>query len=418
MEDFETFYRLGLALFIGLLIGTERGWHTRDEAPGQRVAGIRTFTLIGLLGGLSGLLAEIVGEIVLVVAFAGLGALTVAAYALGAKAKDTERGFTTEVAQLVTFALGAYAVLGDMALAAIAAVVTAVLLQVKPELHGLVQRLDRLELNGFLRLLVISVIVLPLLPNRGFGPGEVVNPLRLWWLVVLISAMSFAGYFSMKLIGPRAGPLVSGALGGLASSTAVTMSFARLTRTDRTLAASMAAGIGIAGAVMFARVPIVAAFADREVALALALPLGVMAAATLIVTIFLAGSSKVERSDALAAIRDPSDIATALKFGVFLLVLTFVSNFLRERFGDQGLYAVALAAGLADVDAITLTAAESVAGPDDRATAARAILLAVFSNTLVKMAIPAVIAGATLAWRVAAALGAGLIAGGVALALL
>jgi uncharacterized membrane protein (DUF4010 family) len=411
MAEFETLYRLGLALFIGLLIGTERGWHTRAEKSGERAAGIRTFALIGLLGGLSGLLSDILSDLVLVAVFIGLAALSVAAYVVGARAKDGARGFTTEVAELVTFALGAYAVLGDMALAAIAAVVTVVLLQAKPELHGLVERIDRLELNSAIRLLVISVIVLPLLPNRGFGPGDVINPLELWWMVVLISAVSFAGYFSVKLIGPRAGPLVSGALGGLASSTAVALGFSRLAAKEPGLGAAMATGISIAGAIMFVRVPVIAAFADPELALALAPPLGAMAAATLAATFLVARGAQPRQAETPAEIRDPSDVATALKFGVFLLVLTLVSYFLRERFGDKGLYAVALAAGLADVDAITLTVARTAGDLGSRATAVYAILLAVFSNTLVKAAIPAVIAGAALAWRVAAALGAGLVAG-------
>jgi uncharacterized membrane protein (DUF4010 family) len=234
---------------------------------------------------------------------------------------------------------------------------------------------------------------------------------------VLISLVSFAGYFAVKLIGPRAGPIVSGALGGLASSTAVSLGFSRLAAKEPALGAAMSAGIAVAGAVMFLRVPFVAAIADADLAMQLVPPLATMAVVALGATALLARGSMSPHAQVPAGIRDPSNIGSALEFGAFLLVLTVVAQMLRDRFGAHSLYAVALAAGLADVDAITLTIARGVAETESRELAQRAILLAVVSNTLVKMTISLVIAGRAVGWRVAMALGAGLLAGAAVFAL-
>lgn len=414
MGEHELLYRIGLALGIGFVIGVERGWSTRTQASGSRTAGIRTFTLIGLLAGISAELAGTLGFAVPIVAFLGVLVLAAAGYLLGVRQGNADIGLTTEVAMLLTFALAAYAVLGDATIAASAAVVTVALLRLKPELHRLLAAIDRLELNSAIRLLVISVVILPLLPNRGFGPGEVVNPYALWWMVVLISALSFIGYFAIKLAGPGRGTMLAGLLGGLASSTAATLGFSRMARRAPALATPFAAGIGLACTIMFARILIVAGIVDRELAWVLAVPLGAMASVLLAATLILARAAKASSEPLALEIGDPADIPAALKFGVFLLALAIISHYLQSYFGASGMYALALVAGLADVDALTLTLAQSLGAEGDgsaRATVALAIVLGAISNTAVKAVMASWVGGRALAIRVAPAFALAVLAG-------
>lgn len=412
MDGLEPYYRLGLATVIGLLIGAERGWHTREQSSGERVAGVRTFALVGILGGVTGLLADFVGIALPAVAFLAVTALVVTSYRADMRTAGADRGMTTEIALLVTFALGTYIVVGDMMLGAAAAVVVVTLLQVKPQLHYLVKEITRLELDGAIRLLVISVVLLPLLPDRGIGPGGSVNPFELWLMVVLVSGLSFAGYIAIKLAGPGVGTMMTGVLGGLASSTALTVSFSRFSRRDPALAPLLARGVGLAMGVMLVRVVAIAGAVDWSVAVALAAPLGAAAAAILVATLLLAHAPVPPPKTAPAAeVSDPCDLMTALKFGLFLLAITLVAHYVRQRFGTESLYILALVAGLADVDAITLTFARAGYDADTHEVAVIAIALATASNSVVKLGIAATIGSGGLAKRIAILIGAGLAAG-------
>lgn len=411
MGDIELVYRIGLALLIGFVIGVERGWHIIDEGREHRAAGIRTFALVGLFGGISAQLSVAFSEAILVVAFIGVLALTVAGYWAEIRLSDADRGLTTEVAMLLTFVLGAYAVAGDMTLAAGAAVVTVALLRLKLELHRLIGAIDRFELNSAIRLLVISVLILPLLPNRGFGPGGVVNPYVVWWMVVLIATISFAGYFSIKLAGPRKGPIVAGLLGGLASSTAATLGFSRMARRDPPLAPVMATGIGLACTVMFVRIVVVAGIVNLDLAWRLVGPLGAMGLALLVATVALARAGAAASQPLAMGIGDPADIPAALKFGVYLLVLAVAAHYLTDYFGQAGLYPLAVIGGLADVDALTLTLARSRLDPALGEATAFAIVLAAISNTVVKAVLACWIGGRALALRVVPPLALAVVAG-------
>ncbi len=229
MADTDILIRLALALSIGLLLGLERGWHERGAREGDRTAGIHTFALTGLLGGICGWLAH--GTLPILPA-AGLLALTVLlAVSYRAKlSRDADLGLTTEIALLLTFGLGVAATLAEMAPAAAGAVVVAVLLSLKPRLHGLIDRIEHLELEALLKLALISAVILPLLPDRGFGPGAVLNPYELWWAVVIVAGLSFAGYVAIRLFGTGAGIMVTGFFGGFASSTSTTLVLSRLAR--------------------------------------------------------------------------------------------------------------------------------------------------------------------------------------------
>lgn len=383
MNDLETFYTLGVALALGLLIGVERGWKERELAEGRRVAGIRTFALIGLLGGVWGLLSEQLGTAVLAVAFATLAAVLVGAYALSQRL-DSDISITGIIAGLLAFAFGAMATLGHTSLAAAGAVVTTILLGVKPVLHSWINRLEQKELYATFKLLLISVVILPLLPNEGYGPWAVLNPYRIWWMVVLIAGISFIGYFAMKIVGERRGILATGLFAGLASSTAVTVNFARIARGERGLENVLAAGTLVACATMFPRMLVVAGIFSWSLALALLWPVLVM-----MVVNYLAAWAFWQRADShpggeRARLSNPFELRPAVIFAALLTAILLLSRALEASLGDAGLYLLAAASGLADVDAITLSLANMVREGLTVSTAALAILITAVANSLVK----------------------------------
>ena len=252
MTELENFKLLGIALAIGLLIGLERGWHTRDRDEGMRVAGLRTYGMISLLGGLSGILAQQVDAFLMGFVFLGLTSVLLLAYS---KSLDKFEDFsiTSIIASLITFTLGALTVFGHITLASASAVVITSLLGFKPLLHGWLKKLEQEELDATLKLLLISVVMLPILPDQGYGPWAAFNPYHIWWMVVLIAGISYLGYFAIRIVGNQHGPVLTGALGGLVSSTAVTLNLSKLSTQQPNMENVLAAGILTACATMFAR---------------------------------------------------------------------------------------------------------------------------------------------------------------------
>ena len=410
-ESFDTLLALAVSLGIGLLIGLERGWSHRDEGEGGRVAGWRTFGLIGLLGGVLSVAAGFAGTLLLP---AGLAAVALF-FGLGywrEAGPEEGLGITTEVAAIVTFGLGALAGHGELAVAASAAIVMAMILGFKPEMHGLLQRIERRELMATLRLLLISVVFLSLLPDRGFGPWEAINPYKIWRMVVIIAAIGYAGYFAIRLIGPAAGLAATALLGALVSSTAVTIGLSRRAAREPDARPMLAAGIGLASTVMLARIVLVVGI----VAPAL---LGPLAAA--LVPAALAGAAVAGMQLRWAAAEgppdapergDPLDLGGAVALGALFAAAAFLVQAVRNLVGEAGLYPLAALSGLFDVDAISLSLAGSVAGGSVGGdVAAAAILLAVLVNTLVKPAMAGGIGGSGLALRLAPSIGASVAAG-------
>ncbi|MCG5515586.1 MULTISPECIES: MgtC/SapB family protein [unclassified Ectothiorhodospira] len=412
MEELTPFYSLGLALALGLLIGLERGWKERHLDEGRRVAGIRTFALIGLLGGVWGLLAQEVGQAVLAVAFGALALVLVAAHVM-AQIRDQDMGITGEIASLLTFAFGALAALGYPALAAAGAVVTATLLGIKPVLHAWVNRLEERELFAAFQLLLISVVILPLLPNQGYGPWEALNPYRIWWMVVLIAAISFVGYFSMKIIGERKGILLTGLMAGLASSTAVTVNFARIARKTQGSSNVLAAGILVACATMFPRMLVVSSLFSWDLARQLLFPVLAMMTLSYALAALCWKLSSPAAHEESPGLTNPFELKPALIFAALLAGIILLSQGLSEHFGDAGIYTLAAVSGLADVDAITLSLADMTDGQLSLEAATLGILIAAFVNSLVKGALAMGIGGWALGYRVAGTLslsvGAGLL---------
>jgi uncharacterized membrane protein (DUF4010 family) len=381
-------WKLLSALGVGLLIGIERGWYGRKEDEGDRIAGIRTFSLVGLLGGIWATLIPYTGEWILGVVFLGFTALVVASYIFEIKVKKNEDiGITTEVALLITFSLGAWAALGYQAEALGSAVAVISLLSLKPVLHHWLQKIEMEVIYAGIKLLVISVILLPVLPNQGYGPWDTLNPYWTWWMVVLISGLSFIGYILVKYAGQDKGTLLTSIIGGLASSTAVTISlsqFAKQLKKGRTYI--FVAGVLVASSIMLVRVFIEVSVVNRSLLDPLWIPLSTMLVLTVLCVIWLwikAENDAHEENPSLE-LGNPLQLPTALKFGALLAVILVTATALQEWFGDQGIYLLALLSGLMDVDAITLSLSKMAKTDISASVATMGIVISVISNTIVK----------------------------------
>jgi uncharacterized membrane protein (DUF4010 family) len=402
--DWETFshpLELLVALGVGLLIGMEREWrHQRDEDEPEEHAGLRTFGLFGLLGGIAGLFEQHAGWLV-AAALLAVAAVLIAQRRKGDRHLPLE-DVTTLAAALVTTMLGALATIGMPQLSATAAVVVVVLLHLKPTLHRWIGALSADELRAVLRLLVISLVVLPVLPDQGYGPYQALNPRSIWWYVVLISLLSFVGYLAIRILGPQRGYLATGLLGGMVSSTATTAALARLAKQDRKSVAPLAAGIALANGVSVVRMVVIVAALQPALAVAVAWPLGwfalVALACALILWRFQAGRSKGKPIE----IDNPFGLGPALKLAAILAAVQLLAAFLEDRYGQAGLQALAAIAGLVDVDAITLTVARGAAEGAAIAPAVTALLIAVFANAVFKSAVLFLAGGRIAVWGIGA----------------
>jgi uncharacterized membrane protein (DUF4010 family) len=387
MNEPEIFSRLGLALAIGLLIGVERGWRERSLAEGTRTAGLRTFALIGLSGGVWGELVPVTGPIPLSAAFIATAAAIVL-FRWREATRESEYGVTTVVAALLTFGLGTYAALGDMGGAAAAAVATTVLLAAKRWLHGWIEALTWEELRASLILLVMSFIALPLLPDRAFGPYDALNPRSLWLMTIAIAGVSFIGYLAVKFIGAKYGSLVAGVAGGLVSSTAATLDFARKARAGTDSLRVDIAGACAASSVMFLRILAIVAIFGPALVPQLAPPLVAGAAVLVAAAIAFGATWRPGKDDTDSkAVRNPFELWTVIRFAILLAIILLASKWLASAFGGGGPIAGAAAAGLADVDAITLSILQLGAAVVSPADAKLAILVAASANSAAKCGI-------------------------------
>lgn len=414
MDHVELFERLALALAIGVLMGVERGWDKREDPDGHRAAGIRTFALIGLLGGVCGWFAQSLGGLPLLGGFLAVSAMVVSGYVMRARTRP-EVGFTTEIAELTAFALAALAAHGEGQAAAAGAVVATAFLGAKATLHDLIRRLEVLELRAVIKLLLISVVLLPVLPNQGYGPGEVLNPYKLWLLVVMVAFISFLGYFAIKLAGPRIGSLLTGVFGGLASSTALTVSFARMGRNSPPMQAVLAAGVVVANTTMYVRLWIIVLVLNQPIGWRLAVPLGAMAVAGLVGAWVLWRAREDETKPGATTLSNPFELGMAVKFAILLAVVMLASQMLQSWAGSAGLYLLSALAGLADVDAIALSMAQMGGREVALTVAATSITIAAFVNTGVKVALVGGLCGGIMVRRVAWVMAAVIVAGGLGL---
>ena len=419
-EDVQLLERLAVALAIGLLIGLERGWEYRQLPEGGRVAGLRTFGLIALLGAIAVHLGGPSHELFIAAAILGVAALMGIGYWRDTAASD-DVSITTSIAALVAFGLGAMAGLGHLTIASSAAVVVTMILGFRIELHSLVAHIEREELTATLRLLLITVVMLPILPNRAMGPWQAFNPYEMWWMVVMIAILSYAGYFANKFLGARRGMIVTGLFGGMTSSTAVTLTISPIARERAEEREVVAAAILAASAIMFPRMLVVAAIVKPELATDLA---PALTAASLVTAAFAgwfawrSRKTKIEQPNSELQTRNPLDFWFALKFGLLLTVIMVASRAAQTLLGNRGLVTFAGISALADVDAITLSISSMVKqGQTGLEAGAVAILIAAAINTLVKPALMTFFAGLAAAIRVWIPLLLAL-AGGAAIALM
>lgn len=415
IELLQAAQRLAIALAIGLLIGMERGWRSRGVEDGARRIGLRTLAVIGLLGGSTGLLAEQFGGVFLGLVFLGLAGFLGLVH-MAPHGDRGDLGLTTEFAALTAFVLAALAGLGNLALASAAAVVMSVLLSYKSALHGWLRQLEPFELAAAFKLLLLSVVMLPLLPDRGYGPWQTLNPYVIWWMVVLIAAISFVGYFAIRIAGARAGIVFTALFGGLASSTATTLNLARLGRQRELGQPLLAGGILLACGTMFPRMLLVATVIHPPLLPLLVTPAMTMAVLTYGPALWFLGRPGVTgRGDALLP-NNPLELVPALVFGALLAVIMVLGEALTQWFGDAGVLGLAAASGVADVDAITLSLARMSEGDLTASVAVLGIVIAAGVNSLVKAGMALSIGGRGLGLRVVATLGLAVIAGLIATA--
>ncbi|NJO72600.1 MAG: MgtC/SapB family protein [Leptolyngbyaceae cyanobacterium RM1_406_9] len=394
--DLTVILRLAIALAIGLIIGMERGWESRESPTGSRIAGIRSFGFVGLLGGLSAFLAAQVGASVLGITFIGLALIVAVSYGVTAR-KTQDFGITTELALLITFLLGALAGKGFTSEAVAAAVVMAVLLGFKQELHQSLQHLDRRELIATLQLLLIAAVVLPLLPDRNLGPWSALNPRAIGLLVVLIAGISYVGYFAMRLLGTRVGLLATAMLGALVSSTAVTVSFGRMARRGQGNLALLGAGISLAAGTMALRILIEVSVVNPALLPALVPPVALLAIVPLMAAGAIAIRTKATTSSSDVELRNPIELGAALGYGAVFAVLFILIQAVETWFGDAGIYALSAISGITDVDAVSLSLAQATQGDLPLQVGTTGILIAAMVNTIVKAVLATVIGG----WKLA-----------------
>ncbi|MCF8199218.1 MAG: MgtC/SapB family protein [Sulfuritalea sp.] len=386
---------------IGLLIGLER------ERQSDLKAGLRTFALVGLLGSLCAFLSQASDSGWILAA----GLIAIAAMMIAAHVSDPldtgDPGTTSVIALMICYALGAMVWYGHTSTAVMLAIATTLLLYFKAELHGISKSMTQLDLLSILQFGVLALVILPILPDRNFGPYQALNPQNIWWMVVLISGVSLAGYAALRVIGAQHGAALIGLFGGLASSTATTMIFARHARAHVDMARTAMVVILLANIVVMVRLGVVSAAVAPDIVGPLYSVLGCGIALGVGATLW--GWRQLESGSALPMpkVSNPTEIKTALSFGALYALVLVLSAWLQDVAGNQGLYLLALASGLTDVDAITLSTLRMFSL--DKLSAAQtvtAITLATLSNLAFKTGLVVVIGGAALARRTLPGLGA------------
>lgn len=377
------FQRFGIALVLGLIIGIER-----EKEKSEAFAGIRTFPLISLMGCTTAMISQLFISWTFAAAFAALAALVITAHIHATRVRT---GITTEIAALLVFVFGGLVWWEMTPLAAALSFVTVLLLATKEPLERVSQKIGRQDIAAALQFGLITLIILPVLPNRTFGPLDVLNPHTVWLMVVLIAGINFIGYILIKILGARQGVLLAGVLGGIGSSTAVTLSFTARSKKAENLAPLLAMGTVIASSIMFVRVLIEAFTVNPAVGKILLIPLAFAAMAGLLccMLVWLFRLRNLETSSEKEDIKtaNPFELWPAILFGLLFAVILFVSKGAQVLFGTSGIYLSSIITGLTDVDPITLSLSNLAGETLTETVAARGITLAALANTFVKMLI-------------------------------
>ena len=407
--DYHDLTTLGIAFGLGLLVGLQR------EKANSELAGVRTFTLIAILGVLAGFLSrDYQNPFILPVLGVALTSLLVAANFIKIKVfTNPDVGQTTEVAALLMFAIGAYLVMGDRVLGIVIGVSMSVLLYVKERLHGFINRLQEKDLSAIMTFAGISLVVLPILPNKTYGPYNVLNPQNIWLMITLIVGLSVLGYFIYKFVGKKLGIISNGVLGGLISSTATTFSYARKTVDTASISKMAAFVITVASAISLARVMVEIGVVIPEKLPVILLPLMVEFVVMALICLGMFYSiNKDSKDDTMPEPENPAEFKSALVFGLLYGAILLAVAFANEEFGDDALYIVAIISGLTDVDAITLSLSQLIKiDALNVSTGWKLILLASLSNLVFKGVMAGILGTKQLAKWIALSFGVAIIVG-------
>ena len=423
MDPYEPLLSLGLAVTAGLLIGLER----EQSAPTDRftesfLGGARTYPLVALAGAISALLGRHFGAPVLVVTFASVVAFLAIAY-VDVVRRGLDRGITSEAAFLVTFLLGALAVSQEVipqggrrvfTVLASAVVVTA-LLSSKPLVQPLMRRVSREDVVSVLKFLIVALVLVPWLPDRNFGPLGALNLRVIGWMMLLVAGVSFVGYGATRLLGPERGLTLTGFVGGLVSSTAVTLAMSSRSKGDKAMERPAALAVVLASSIVFVRVLGVVAFVSLPLATQLVVPMLSMATAGFVACAFLYRHSTLKRGGEPLQFRNPVSLSSAFEFALLFAAVLAGSKAASHYLGSAGVYAAALLAGTADMDAIALSLAELAGGQVAMPVAATAVVLAGATNTVAKGGMALALGSWGYARIVVASFAAILAAGGLSL---
>lgn len=380
----QVFFQLLIALLLGALVGIQRGWVVREQAPGSRIAGIRTHALTGLTGGIATLLAIKLTVWLLPLLLLVVAAMAITGYRVQA-ASTQNFSITGLIGLLLTFCFGALAMAGEMMIAAMAAVITTLILDNKQEIHNALRKLQEHELDAALKLLLISVVMLPLLPRQGIGPDGVINLYEIWWMVVLIASVSFIGYFAVRIAGPEKGLIFTGIFGGLSSSTALTLHFSRLARSAPESSSLLATGILLACGTMFPRVLLYGYLINPQLLPLLLWPMLAMMLLLYAPALLLLRRHRGERVTQPALASNPLELRSAIVLGGLVVLILLLAEWLQTGLGDQGMYLLAAVSGVTDIDAITLSLARlSLVSAFSNETIVTGIFIAANTNNLFK----------------------------------
>jgi uncharacterized membrane protein (DUF4010 family) len=379
-----------LSLGLGLLVGMQR------QSTNSKTAGIRTFPLITLTGTICGFLAKEFDGWILATGLIAIAALLVIANVIRPKEDRDDIGITTEMAALLMYGIGAYLVFGEKIIAVVVTGVITVLLHFKATLHGWIRKFGQDDLKAIMQFVLISMIILPVLPDETYDKYESLNPKDIWLMVVLIVGISLIGYFIYKFIGSKAGVLLGGILGGLISSTATTISYSRMARNTESISKLAAFVILTASAVSLVRVMIEISVVAPSSFKFFIFPLGAELLAMIILVIILFFRNRKEKTE-MPVQKNPAELKGALIFALLYGAISFVSALVKDKFGNEALYLVSVVSGLTDLDAITLSTAKMAEQKSIEASLGwRLVLVATVSNLVFKGGMAMVMGNKTL----------------------
>lgn len=390
-EQIEMLTQLGTSLALGGLIGIQR------QRRGSDVGGIRTFPILALIGCVLAQLAPPGGLVILLAA--GLISISILLYMSNTLQLPEQRspGLITEVAALLTLLIGAMVHTAPPIVAVALGITLLGILELKPELHALAERMQEHDIDAILKFGLVTFIILPLLPDEALGPLDTLNPRKTWYMVVLVAGMGLAGYVALKFVGAKYGMLLSGFLGGLVSSTATTMTFARRSKQNEELSTIGVVVVMLACTMLFLRVTAMVVAVHPAMLGPLASRYGMMLVPTLLVTFLLWARAGSARSGEPSEMKNPCDLRTAVTFGFLYALIVLVLAYGNKYLGESGLYLAALVSGLTDMDAITLSSAGlAKSGEISDTTASNLIVLATVANTVFKGSAASVLASRTM----------------------